>query len=604
MCKIKGFQDLLLGADGNQYLCYSQNRYTLTPSKNPCGGGFAVERYTLQWLYDQWRLRQNIWTKPNTYKDLCRFIKLKLTLYRHPKVDFIFQYNRQPPYLLDKFTYMQYHPYMLLQSKHIKIIPSATTNPRGKTKVKVLIKPPKQMLSKWFFQKQFSGADLVQVAAAACSLNYPRLGCCNENRIINLLYINPYFYSNSDWAQTKTPPHYYQPYANIAKDLYFWTGPPNKPIKTCPEKLIGNTTTTTSTNPKYYQSINWNGGYFSPQVLPAWKITHNEAGQEVKPLPLAIARYNPAEDDGKGNEIWVASIMGGHFEKPAEDNLNFNGFPLWLAFWGYWSYLEKVKDKSFFSQHMFVVKSPYIHPGPTEGTKNYYPLIDRAFTEGKNNYDSYVTTTQKSLWYPTCFDQIVTINNICKCGPYVPKLENDRESTWELPLRYIFTFKWGGPHVSDHIVENPKYQPTYDVPDHLKQNVQITDPVTQKAETMFHAWDYRRGCITPAAIKRVSENLETDSSLESDSDQSTQKKRKRVDTTLHHPEEKTKKIKKCLLSLCEETTYQEEETPQNLFKLIKQQQQQQQQLKLNLLTLIQEMKERQQILQLQTGIFE
>nr|UHK05659.1 MAG: ORF1 [Torque teno midi virus] len=599
-CKIKGYLDILMGADGNQYLCYTQNRYALPPPKHPCGGGFSVDRFTLQWLYDQWRLRQNIWTKPNTYKDLCRFIVAKINFYRHKTTDFIVQYSRQPPFLIDKWTYMQYHPYMLLQSNHIKIIPSLETNPRGKYKKRVTIRPPKQMLSKWFFQRQFATADLFQIVTAACSLSYPRLGCCNENRTLTIYYLNPYFYQYSDWGQTKDYPNYYKPYNNIA-DLEFWSGNQKNPTKYKPKQEIekGGESHTTS---RYYASINYNTGYFSPKVLSAFKVM-SDTTTESKPLPLGVARYNPVEDDGKGNEIWLASIHNNAYAKPAEDNLNFNGYPLWLAFWGYWSYLQKIKDKSFFSLHYFVVRSPYIYTAQTEGTKNFFPIIDWAFVQGKEPYDGYLTSTDKSLYYPTAHNQIITINNICKLGPYVPKYENDRLSTWELPIKYNFVFKWGGPHIADHIVENPKTQPQYDVPDHLQKTVQIGDPTKQKPETMFHDWDYRRGFITSTALSRMQQNLESDSSLSTDSE-CQQKKRKRVDTSLHHPEEKSKKIKTCLQELCKESTFQEEETPENLLRLIQQQQQQQRHLKHNLLTLIKDVKEKQCLLQLQTGIFE
>ena len=590
---------MLLGADGNQYKCYSIHRYSLPPPKNPSGGGFTIDRITLQWYYDQWKMRQCIWTKPNTYKDLCRYIRTTITAYRHPTTDFIIKYDRQPPFLIDKWTFTQHHPYMLLQQKHIRILPSLNTNPRGKSKIKFTIRPPKQMISKWFFTKDFSNADLFQITAAAMSLSYPRLGCCNENRTLTVRFLNPGFWLNSNWGATKSGNDYYKPYDGIKKETIFKAKIGNTVRSITPGLEIEKATTGGSA--KYYASINYDTGYFNPIVMQASEVVQDQTTRQ--PLPVSYGRYNPVEDDGKGNEIYLVSIHTNHWDKPHEDDLLFEGYPLWLAFWGYWSYLQVKKKETFFGIHMFVVKSKYIYKGSTVPTQEYMPLIDAEFCQGKNSYDDFVSITEKSLWYPNCYRQIKTINNICKCGPYVPKYENDRLSTWELPIRYNAVFKWGGPHMSDNIVENPQAQPTYNVPDHLQQTVQISDPQHLATETLFHSWDYRRGYITPNALKRVQQNLSTSTSLSSDSETETPKKKKRVQTAPHLPEEKSKKIQRCLQALCKQSSCQEEETT-DLRELINQQKQQQQHLKHNLLTLIQDMKHKQLSLQLQTGLFE
>lgn len=600
-CKIKGYEALILGAEGTQYLCSTTEKYNWVKTKYPGGGVFAVQLYSLKYLYDQWKLKNNIWTKTNDYTDLCRYLKVKFVFYRHHKVDFIVIYNRQPPFQINHLTYQQYHPYLLLQMHHKRIIPSLQTNPRGKSKVKITIRPPKQMLSKWFFQKEFSEYDLLLLAGSACSLKYPRLGCCNENRIFTFYYLNPGFFSESSWGHTLDDNNYYKPYTGIP-DLEFWSGRETAPTKYKPKSYIEQAPSSEGKSAKYYRSIDYTGGYFSSRVLQAWDVLNDRT--KTRPLPIGVARYNPELDDGKGNEVWLTSIFGGHYDKPSlTPDAIIVGLPLWQAFWGYWSYLQQKKTKGYFSLNMFVVKSPYIYPQPTEITKNYYPFIDLDFIQGKNPFDSFLTVEDKKLWYPTCHRQIKTINAFCSSGPYVPKLSNDRESTWELPINYTFHFKWGGPQLQDQPVSNPKTKDTYPVPDTIKEAIQIHDPSKNIAATMFHQWDYRRGCITSSAIKRMSENLETDTSISSDAE-STPKKKRRVQPLLHDPEKETQEITKCLLSLCEETTCQEEKTPQDLLKLINQQQQQQQQLKHNLLILIKDLKAKQRSLQLQTGILE
>lgn len=198
--------------------------YEYTRSKYPGGGGFAVQTYSLKFLYDQWLLRNNIWTKSNIHKDLCRYLSVKFDFYRHPETDFIIWYDRQPPFNLDKTTHMNFHPFMLLQRKNKIVLLSQTSNPKGKLKKSKKIRAPKQMLTKWFFTEQFCHYDLLMLSAAAASFKYPRIGCCNENRTMTLYCLNTKFYTDTDWAQRPTGSNYYKPYSTIATDLNFGLG--------------------------------------------------------------------------------------------------------------------------------------------------------------------------------------------------------------------------------------------------------------------------------------------------------------------------------------------------------------------------------------------
>nr|UHK05656.1 MAG: ORF1 [Torque teno midi virus] len=601
-CKIIGFQSLCWGAEGAQYLCSTHTMYDYTRTKYPGGGGFAAQIFTLEYLYDQWKLKNNIWTKTNEWKDLCRYIKANFTFYRHAHVDFVIVYERQPPFDIEKTTYMQYHPYSLMLRKHKIILPSLTTNPRGKYKKRKTIRPPKQMLSKWFFQQQFSKYDLLLIIASACSLRYPTIGCCNENRMITLKCIHTKFYNDTTWGATVKNPNYYKPFKNISEG-YTFKGPK---IKEAAGYNIHNWIVQAKPPPEtcyYFRSIDMNGGWFSTKVLTATEVIVGT--QPHKPLPIIIGRYNPSVDDGRGNKVFLQSILTGEWHEPTKtDDFILENEPLWKIFWGYWDYLKYKYHESIFPAHMFVIVSPYIQTEPTEIPIKYWAFIDDDYIQGREPWGSPFTYSEKHLWYPTCYWQQKTINAICECGPFVPKLNNQTYSTWELMSKYSFNFKWGGPQVSDQIVEDPGNKNKYPVPDTIKEAIQILNPTKNIAATMFHDWDYRRGCITTTAIKRMQQNLETDSSLSSDSDTEPPKKKKRIQPLLHDPDQKAKKINKCLLSLCEESTCQEIPQEENLHQLIQHQQQQQQQLKHNLLTLIKDLKRKQKQLQLQTGVME
>ncbi len=80
-CKIKGFGCLVAGAQGRQPYCYTNSKYEYPQPKAPGGGGFGAELFTLQYLYEEWVARKNIWTKSNDYKDLVRFTGVNFLLF-------------------------------------------------------------------------------------------------------------------------------------------------------------------------------------------------------------------------------------------------------------------------------------------------------------------------------------------------------------------------------------------------------------------------------------------------------------------------------------------------------------------------------------------
>lgn len=262
-----------------------------------------------------------------------------------------------------------------------------------------------------------------------------------------------------------------------------------------------------------------------------------------------------------------------------------------MMLYGYLNYILLVKkDKTFLDTHYLLMQSPAFFPKPQIGAGQFYLPIDLEMVQGKLPYDEYITETMKARWYPTIRNQIKILNSLVQCGPYIPKYDQTKNSTWELNFTYQFFFKFGGPEITDPKVVDPQYQPTYDVPDTFEGRLQIKDPATNKASTMFHSWDWRRGLLTKTAIKRMYEHLETDQSVQSDTS-STPQKKKRTGPELNNPEEAQKEIQKCLLSLCEESTCQEQEEEQDLHKLILKQQQQQQKLKYNMFKLLLDLKE-------------
>nr|UHK06317.1 MAG: ORF1 [Torque teno midi virus] len=592
-CKIKGSGTLVLGAQGTQPRCYTLYKDEWTDPKNPCGGGFGVELFTLKYLYHEHKAKCNIWTTSNDYWDLCRYTGSKFTLYRHPETDFIVAYDIQPPFSINKYTYMFCHPHFLLQRKRKKIILSTATNPLGKIKKILKIKPPKQLITKWFFQEDFSKYGLLTLIASACNFRYPWLGCCNENQIITLGYIQPGFYKDTDWSQHRASTNPYKPYQGISNTLtYHYYDLQGKQS----QYTMSQQTTSTNMN-----SISYELGWFQWKVLRAYKVTQGTT--EIGMTPCGVLRYNPVLDTGEKNKIWLTPVNAGHWNVTTKDEIILEGYPLWAMLFGFTSYIKQVlKDPIYFDHYMLVIQSPALYRVSGLSETQFYPIVDRTFIDGQlpsKEIPKFKTTHE---WYPTLRKQLQAIAQIVNCGPLTPKYDQTKNSTWQLNYNYSFYFKWGGSLPPNQEPENPETKPKYEVPDTLMQAIQITDPDKQKYKQIFKAWDYRRGTITRKALKRMYEHLETDETLSTDSENYTPQKKKRILPTLQHTEKEDKKIQKCLLSLCEESTCQDPEDPNKLFQLIQQQHQQQRQLKLNLLTLVSELKSKQRALLHQTGL--
>ena len=248
----------------------------------------------------------------------------------------------------------------------------------------------------------------------------------------------------------------------------------------------------TSTNPEgeakvqktptnYYDSVNYEKGYFDTRVLNAFKVTKDAQGQQTTAtIPVVAARYNPQADTGKGNELWCISTFSPHYDKPTTDlDLIYTGQPLWMMLYGFLNYVLMIKkDKSFFDTHYLLMQSTALFPSPQIGAGQYYLPIDQEMVQGKLPYDEYITTTMKARWFPTIRNQIKTLNSLVQCGPYIPKYDQTKNSTWELNFTYQFFLKFGGPEITDPKVVDPQYQQTYDVPDTFEGRLQIKDPAT------------------------------------------------------------------------------------------------------------------------------
>nr|UHK05432.1 MAG: ORF1 [Torque teno midi virus] len=588
-CKIQGFSTLVLGAEGTQYLCWTNETETYTQPKAPGGGGFGSELLTLEWLYSQWRAHNNVWTHSNKNKDLVRYTGGQIILYRHPTTDFIVSYSLSAPFELTKFTYADIQPQNMLLRPHKRIVYSLLSRPHGKPTVKIKFKPPKQMSTKWFFQADFAEYGLILLQACAANFRYASISPKAQNQMVTLYFLDTTLYNKPNWAQAQTeawmPTGTHQTYTF----KYKTKDGAEKEITMPPKDHTGYENT-------YKKSISRKDGWWQKAIMNSYQITANSsivANRAVYP-----ARYNPNEDSGDGNVVYLVSLLQSKWTQPTTPELAIYGQPLWMAFYGYYSFLKKfLKDKFFDTHYMFVVKSKAIRP-VTVSRQDFYPFVDWDFINGVLPWEEYITPAIEANWYPQAMFQTTTINAIVESGPFIPKYSNIPDSTWQLVYKYKLFFKWGGPQVHDEPVDDPKGQHKYPVPDTMHETIQIGDPKKQTPESILHQWDFRRGIITQTALKRMSENIETDTDFQSDDSESPRKKRK-ISKEMPCSNQEEEKLHKCLQTLLEENQTQED--PQDLQHFIQQQQQQQQQLKHSIIKLLTHLKREQRFLNLQTG---
>nr|UHM26541.1 MAG: ORF1 [Torque teno midi virus] len=579
-CKIRGLQLYLLGAQGKQWACYTDEKHSWTPPKAPGGGGFSYEQYTLQYLYTEYLDGNNYWTKSNSTKDLVRYTGGYFKLYRHQKTDFVIHYIRNPKKDIGKMSYSEIHPKELLLKRHSKILFSKLSKPFGKRYLKIKFKPPRNMQTNWYFMSEFAEKPLINLAIAACDLNYSYISCCDTNQLLSMYTLNTDFFQHPNWGKaTQTA---YEPYSTIAKTLEVTYENGSKKVFNM-----------SSLN--YKDSISWEKGWFQTGILKAFSIT------QMNNIPIGAARYNPTLDDGSSNAVYLTTILKDRWERPTTDKtIILEGKPLWQLLYGFINFVQKAKPhEEVLKNYLLIICSPAIYP--FKSTKQFHVPIDSTFINGKGPYEEYVDTKMKELWFPTLQHQQQTINNIVLCGPYIPKYQRDRESTWELHGDYCFFFKWGGDDIQNQEVYEPAKQGTFTMPGNITEAIQISDPSKQIPASLLHAWDIRRGLITPTALKRIQQNLPFDETLSTATEQPPLKKKKK-NNNIPYQDQETQEIQTCLQELCEESTFQEPQTQEQLLKLIQEQQHQQQLIKFNLLHLISDLKNQQKKIQLHTGL--
>lgn len=154
-------------------------------------------------------------------------------------------------------SYSEIHPKELLLKRHSKILFSKLSKPNGKRYIKIKFKPPRNMQTNWYFMSEFAEKPLINLAIAACDLNYSYISCCDTNQLLSMYTLNTDFFQHPNWGKNMSAP--YEPYSTIVKNFEV-------------TYENGSTKKFDMSKLNYKSSISWEKGWFQTGILKAFSI--------------------------------------------------------------------------------------------------------------------------------------------------------------------------------------------------------------------------------------------------------------------------------------------------------------------------------------------
>lgn len=548
-----GFAPLFLTTSArvtNNFTCYKEST---APYHFPGGGGWSLNNFTLNSLYENHLTLQNWWTVSNDNMPLIRFTGVTIYLYRAAEVDYLFQYNNSYPMTATKLTYTSMHPQAMLLHKHTKKMLCKKHNKNRKPYKKIKIRPPSQMYNKWYFQRDLAHVPLLQTMCTAASLDRMFLHSNAISSTVGFTSLDIVGFRNHNYSKTSTTGYIPLPNTllfgvrvkqNIKNikitDLIFLGNPEDMtegtPIGNIPQSdyssQAGTNTVGKQINAARYQQKHW-GNPFDPTfhrlgglitTNKTWQdIITEYDNQQVKNLKeewftwkthfTKECRYNPFADKGDENKLYLIDLRDKAHEwdwdYPVATTL-YDNLPVWLMLWGYLDFQRKCGELSVVdTNYLCVIYSKYITP--QQGGKYFVPL-DNDFLEGRSPYADPETVFPSDLtaWHPRVRTQVQTLNLLGSTGPGVVKLPPNISA--EAHFKYIFHFKIGGQPPPMATLTDPDNQPKFVTPDNILQIPSLQSPTTP-IQYLLYNFDERRGTITKAAIKRMQKYQETESSI-------------------------------------------------------------------------------------------
>lgn len=523
-CKIKGYLELFDCGYGRQSDNYTLYKESIVPPHQPGGGGWSIQQLTLGNLYVQGKYAMNYWTKTNKGYNLCRFLGVKLTLYRMPDTDYIFHYDLQDPQIVTKYTYPSYHPYKMLLYHQRIVVPSMRSAPLKRKLYKTkFIRPPKKLKNEWYFQEHLSNYPLLTFFATACDLHYIFASDISENNNVSLYVLNTRFFTHPNFQTTTgttgwspdgsnyvyalhNPPEPWLTNENTELKKFTFLGDPKLRHPGYP--MNGKTDNAYWGNIFYYENFHMNSAIHvsNKTVSQACNDTTQIHLAQIKKEPLFFeVRYNPNKDDGDGNEAYFVTNFNAqqrNWDPPTDQDLILRGHPLWLMLWGFESYIKKTgKFTNLHKNGILVIRTKYFEPEKLGA----YVVLSNSFVNGQGPYEQSpdeITLENNQNWYPRWLFQKEAIENLLLSGPAVHKTK--KTNSIQAFMKYHFFFKWGGNPSKMETIADPNQQPSGPDPTNIFNTNEIISP-QQSITDYIYKWDVRRDLLTQTATKRITE---------------------------------------------------------------------------------------------------
>nr|UGV36453.1 MAG: ORF1 [TTV-like mini virus] len=547
--KVKGTFPLFLTT--NERLSNNMTLFldSIAPEYIPGGGGFSIQRFTLQTLFKEHLQLHNWWTHSNDNYPLIRFTGCKIKLFTASNIDYLFYYQNTYPMTATQLMYTSTHPSVMLMNPKTKAIPCKEINYRYKPYKILKIKPPSQFLNKWYFQRDIAEIPLLMTIATATSLDRTYTHAGSISTTIGFTTLNTLAFQNRNFTKLPTTGYFPKPNTRYFATQETETDP--KKVKIGDLIYLGNTeqyqtgktwrsqhTQSNMTFETYMQTpAVWGNPFHRDYIhdeLNIWitnanwqtlkeKLSapdnylnqNNEVLFTLKTEPTLIkCRYNPFKDDNK-NDIYLVKInehTEQNWDPPNNEKLILSDLPMWASTWGFIDYQKRSATlQQIDTTCCLVIKTHSVDP---KTVTTLVPL-DNDFLNQASPYRPHeqpdsMTVYDKQNWHPKVAFQIQTTNNIACTGPYTAKLPKGISA--EAHARYTFYFKLGGDPPPMSTLTAPNNQIKFPTPDNLLKTNSLQSP-TLPIEYYLYGFDQRRHELTKKALKRIKTYQETETPL-------------------------------------------------------------------------------------------
>nr|UGV37067.1 MAG: ORF1 [TTV-like mini virus]UGV37385.1 MAG: ORF1 [TTV-like mini virus]UGV37456.1 MAG: ORF1 [TTV-like mini virus]UGV37781.1 MAG: ORF1 [TTV-like mini virus]UGV38523.1 MAG: ORF1 [TTV-like mini virus] len=530
---IRGMFPVFQAGKGHFSNNYSMYRESYVPEHQPGGGGWNIFCFNLNNLYSEHKHMLNWWNVSNKHLNLVKYRYVTFKLYRQQFVDWVFTYQRDHPMEVTKYHYPSTHPQRMLMYHHKIIVPSYQSAPhKKKPYIKIRLKPPNEMINKWYFQQQFASYNLIMCTAVACSLNNMFINPGAQSNNITLLCLNTKFFTQKNF-EYPPPTTGYRPNSTM-----YQYGDPTLEYGQTPVKenaiYLGNSEINTEgiqikNNSVTSYGKNYWGNPFYHRYLKEEYLTYisnkpytellanngNLTDVQIQIEPKVFhCRYNPLKDTGEGNEVYWLNTHGTEqgWDTIPDPDLVMRGFPLWLMLWGWEDWTRKLgKAKKLDEEWVLVIKSRFIEPKLPA-----YVALSESFVNGNAPYNqppSEIDILDSKKWYPRWLFQKEAIENLLMSGPSVCKAPNIKNI--QAHLQYDFSLKWGGNPAYIESITDPAQQPIYPSPIGNLLSNEINNPESSIYNELYN-FDIRRDMLTKKAIDRLTKDSSSDYTLFTD----------------------------------------------------------------------------------------